>query len=345
MFKLTRHPAGPILRPAKEFEWEKEGVFNPGIAKIGDEIFMLYRAVGEREAYISRFGLAKSSDGINFERLSNEPVFGPGEFFDHWATEDPRITKIDDEFFVTYVAVADRIMKDGRSPLRPFPLETASALLKTRDFKNFEKLGLISPAGSDNKDVVLFPKKIRGRYLALHRPNRWSKEWFSTSYEKFVDEGLPCPIERLPDQPSVWLAWSDNLKNWTDHKLLLWPEHHLDEKVGPGLPPIETADGWLLIYHHVARNWNTGAFVYSIRAALIDLENPGRFISKLSYDILAPETPYETEAEAKIVFPTGGFVQGDKLFVYYGASDRYVCLATGSLSELLEELKRANSDL
>ncbi|HNZ55348.1 MAG TPA: glycosidase [Candidatus Paceibacterota bacterium] len=340
MFKLKKHSGGPVLSPAKNLDWEKEGVFNPGVIKDGEEIIMLYRAVGERESYISRLGLAKSRDGINFERVSNDPVFGPGEFFDHWSTEDPRIVKIDNEFLITYVAVADRIMKNGRSILRPLPLETASALLKTKDFSNFEKVGIISPAGSDNKDVVIFPRKIRGRYAMLHRPNRWSKEWFSSSYEKFVDEGLPCPVERLPDQPSVWLAWSDNLKNWTDHKLLIWPEHHLDEKVGAGLPPIETPDGWLLIYHHVSRNWNTGAFIYTARVALADLDNPNRLIAKIPYDILAPDMPYETNGEIKVVFPTGGFVQGDVLHVYYGASDRYVCLATGSLSELLTELKK-----
>ena len=134
MFKLKKHSGGPVLSPAKNLDWEKEGVFNPGVIKDGEEIIMLYRAVGERESYISRLGLAKSRDGINFERVSNDPVFGPGEFFDHWSTEDPRIVKIDNEFLITYVAVADRIMKNGRSILRPLPLETASALLKTKDF-------------------------------------------------------------------------------------------------------------------------------------------------------------------------------------------------------------------
>ncbi|MFA5736626.1 MAG: hypothetical protein WC893_00440 [Candidatus Paceibacterota bacterium] len=285
MFKLKRHFGGPILSPNKNLEWEREGVFNPGVIQTDKGIIMLYRAVGEREAYISRFGLAKSLDGVNFERLSKEPVFGPGEFFDHWSTEDPRIIKIDNEYFITYVAVPERIMNNGRSILRPIPLETSAALLKTKNFVSFEKMGLISPAGSDNKDIVIFPQKIGGRYAMLHRPNRWSKEWFSTSYEKFVDEGLPCPIEKLPDQPSIWLAWSDNLKNWTDHKLLIWPEHHLDEKVGPGLPPIKTIDGWLLVYHHVARDWNTGSFVYSTRVALVDLNNPSKLLSKIPYDI------------------------------------------------------------
>ncbi len=99
------------------------GVFNPGIAKVGEEIYMLYRAVGERKAYISHLGLAKSRDGINFTRVSKEPVFGPKEVFDKWATEDPRITKIGNDYYVTYVAVAQRIMNNGRSIDRFPPLE------------------------------------------------------------------------------------------------------------------------------------------------------------------------------------------------------------------------------
>lgn len=340
MFKLTRLETGPILRPDKEYPWECEGVFNPGITKIGKEVVMLYRAVGEKESYISRLGLAKSLDGINFKRTSRQPVFEPKEIFDQWSTEDPRITKIGDDFFITYVAVNQRIMNNGKSIDRPLPLETAGALIKTKDFILYENLGIVSPAGSDNKDIVLFPKKIKGRYMMLHRPNRWSQEWFKGPFEKFVDEGLPCSIEQLPDEPSIWLSWSDNLKNWTDHQLLLWPDHHLDEKVGPGLPPIETEDGWLIIYHHVARHQQTGAFTYSARVALLDLEDPSRFIAKIPYDILLPEMPYEKELETNIVFPTGGFVDGDKLFVYYGASDHYVCLATGSIKEILIELKK-----
>ncbi|MDD5318654.1 MAG: HAD-IIB family hydrolase, partial [Candidatus Pacebacteria bacterium] len=103
-YQLTRHPANPILQPSANAAWEKEGVFNPGVVKVDYEVIMLYRAVGERESYTSHIGLAKSKDGISFERLSKEPVFGPKQEFDKWATEDPRITQIEEDFYVTYVA-------------------------------------------------------------------------------------------------------------------------------------------------------------------------------------------------------------------------------------------------
>ena len=339
MFKLKRQESGPIITPDNNLPWEREGVFNPGVVKFNNEIYLLYRAVGERKAYVSRFGLAKSADGLNFKRFSSKPIFEPKEIFDKWATEDPRITEINHDFYITYVAVADRILKDGQAIKRDLPLETATALLKTKDFLSYENLGIISPPNSDNKDIVLFPRQIDGRYYMLHRPNRWSQEWFKGPYEKYVDEGLPCDIKDLPKIPGIWIASSADLRNWTNHKLLMLPLYPADAKIGPGLPPIETEDGWLIIYHHVERGAN-GRLIYSARAALLDINNPSHLLAELPYDILSPEMPYELEKETKIVFPTGGFVTDDTLYVYYGASDFYVCLATGSLSELLNELKK-----
>ncbi|MDD5318874.1 MAG: hypothetical protein PHF79_03645, partial [Candidatus Pacebacteria bacterium] len=315
------------------------GVFNPGVIKVDHEVIMLYRAVGERESYTSHIGLAKSKDGISFERLSKEPVFGPKQEFDKWATEDPRITQIEEDFYVTYVAVPERIMDHNQGIARDLPLETATALLKTKDFLTYENLGIISSPHSDNKDIVLFPKKIGGRYAMLHRPNRWGKEWFESLYSKKVEVPLPFPFEQLPTLPSIWIAWSDDLIHWSDNEMLLSPSHDLDAKVGPGLPPIETSDGWLMIYHHVEKSKIPGNFIYSIRVALLDLKDPTHILGKLSYDILSPERPYESENGTHIIFPTGGYISGDTLFVYYGASDKYVCLATGSVQKLLEALK------
>lgn len=349
MFQLTRIGNKPILEPNKNLAWEAEGVFNPGIIKDNGEVIMLYRAVGEKESYTSHFGLAKSLDGINFERASDKPVFGPSQAFDKWATEDPRITKIDEYFYITYVAVPDRIMENGKSIQRELPLETATALLKTRDFVSYENLGIISPAGSDNKDIVLFPKKIpfidkdgftKLRYGMLHRPNHWSREWLNGPFSAKEQIMTPFPIEKMPQKPSMWISWSDDLINWTDHKLFMQPSHIHDAKNGPGIPPIETKDGWLVIYHHVRKDPLTKHYTYTARAMLFDLNDPTNCLGKLPYDILAPEKPFETENGSTIIFPTGGYVENDTLYVYYGCSDRYVGLASGSINDLLEEFKR-----
>lgn len=339
MFTLTRHEGGPILVPDANHPWEAEGIFNPGVIHTGSEVVMLYRAVGELEAYVSRFGLAKSTDGITFTRASAAPVFGPSQPFDQWGCEDPRIMKIDDAYYVTYVAIPERIMLNGESYPRTGPLETSNALLRTHDFLSYENLGIISPDGSDNKDGVLFPRKIGGRYVMLHRPTGWNKKFC----EKSEQAGLTCPygVVNFPEKPGIWIAYSDDLQHWTDHKVLLPASHHNDAKIGPGLPPIETEAGWLLIYHHVTALDRPDAFEYTTRAALFDLEDPTKLLGKLPYDILKPEMPYELERNSPIVFPTGGFVSDDTLHIYYGASDRYICLATGSLQALLSELMQS----
>ncbi len=329
------------MSPNPNTPWEKEGVFNPAVVRVNGEVIMLYRAVGEKDSYTSRLGLAKSKDGIKFERVSNRPAFEPGETFNKWGVEDPRITQIGDDFFVTYVAVPERVMLYGVAYPRTTPLETSIGLLKTRDFKNFENLGVISPKDSDNKDTVLFPRKINGKYCMLHRPNRWHKAW--CDHLKVNGELLnwPCNLDTLSDNPGIWLSWSNDLKSWGDHKMVLSTSHKVDSKLGAGIPPIETPDGWIVIYHHVVFTDNRDSFIYSVRAALLDLNDPTKVIGKLPYDIMIPEMPYEREQVSSIIFPSGGYVDGDKLFVYYGASDRYICLATGSLSELLSELKQS----
>ncbi|MES2622874.1 MAG: hypothetical protein V4576_00525 [Patescibacteria group bacterium] len=354
MFQLSRVGNKPVLQPDKNIFWETEGVFNAGVTefegKNGKEILMLYRAVGEKDAYVSHFGLATSKDGITFERVTDKPVFGPSKPYDLWATEDPRITKIEDEYYITYVAVADRIMDHGRSIEREIPLETRTALLKTKDFLTYEHLGIITPPGADDKDTVLFPKKIpcidpsgnmRMRYGMLHRPHRWSKDWLHGPFAAKVPIELPFTIDDMPQKPSVWIAWSDDLIHWDMHTPLMKPAQVSAAKNGPGLPPIETPDGWLVIYHHVTEDPLTKRLTYTARAALFELENPTKYVGKLAYNILSPEVSFETEHGAAIVFPTGGFVKDDILYVYYGCSDTYIALATGSLSELIAELKKA----
>ncbi len=334
MFKLTRHKDNPIFAPSPAHPYEKEGVLNPGVVLTDEGVVMLYRSIGERQNYISRICIARSTDGVMFERSPDNPVFSPKEEFDMWGAEDPRITKIDDDYYVAYVAVPDPVLMDGHAVERKKPLETSAALLRTRDFKSFENMGVVTPVSSDNKDVVIFPRKINGRYAMLHRPNHWNREWCKTPYEKTPEDNLLCAMSDLPEAPGIWIAWSDDLVHWDDHKLIMSTYKSFDAKIGAGLPPIETADGWLLIYHHVEKAGG-GRLIYSTRAALLHLKDPRRLLADLPYSILSPEMPYEKD----IVFPSGGFVKDGVLYVYYGASDLTIGLATGSVLDLLAELR------
>lgn len=340
MIKLVRHKGNPILNPNQQNEWESEAVFNPGAVLIDGKVYLLYRAIGEYDSYISRIGLAVSEDGFNFERMSDKPIIKPGKDYDRWACEDPRITQIGDTFYITYVALDKRIREGGKPTYEIIHhLNSQTALLTTKDFVHFKHHGIITPKNSDNRDVVIFPEKINGKFVIIHRPHSWSKNWFKNPLSKEVKVDIPVKYENLSRRPAVWIAYADDLtKDWFDHKLIIRSHREEDEKTGAGPPPIKTDKGWLLIYHHVKKNKNNG-IIYTARAALLDLKNPSKVIAKTPYDILEPEEEYEIKGDVdNVVFPTGIVVKEGILFVYYGAADKKIALATIELDKLLEEL-------
>ena len=338
MIKLARYKKNPILKPNPRNMWESKAVFNPGAALKDDKIYLLYRAVGEYNTYISRIGIATSRDGFNFKRISKKPIIKPGRKYDKWACEDPRITRIGDTFYITYVALSQRIRKGGKPTYETMHLlNSQTALITTKDFVRFRRRGIITPKNSDNRDVVIFPEKINGKFAIIHRPHRWCKNWLKDPLSKKIKVKMPVPKKYLPRKPAIWISFSDDLKKWEDHKLLIWPTHEEDEKTGAGPPPIKTDKGWLLIYHHVKKN--KGGIVYTARAALLDLQNPSKIISKTPYDILSPQKKYESKGDVdNVVFPTGAVVKNGILFVYYGAADKTCCAATIKLGRILDEL-------
>ncbi len=341
MIKLKRVKENPVLSPNKNIEWESKAVFNPGAILIDDKVHLLYRAIGEYDTYISRIGLATSSDGINFERKNKVPIIKPQEDYDRWACEDPRVTKVDDTFYITYVALEQRI-KEGGKPTYDIihNLNSQTALVTTKDFVKFERHGIITPKNSDNRDVVIFPEKINGKFAILHRPHRWCKNWFNDPRSKEMDVSIPVTFEELPQRPATWISYSSDLKNWSEHKLLIRSSHENDEKTGPGAPPIKTDEGWLLIYHHVKKD-NNGKIIYTAKTAMLDLENPRKIIAKIPYPILEPKEDYEVNGDVNnVVFPTGSFIRNGTLSVYYGTADKYCGLATIELKEIIDELLR-----
>jgi len=326
--KLKRWPGNPILAPFPDHRWEREAVYNPGAFRYQGKVYLLYRAVGDHERYSSRFGLAVSEDGFYFERASDEPVFEPGADYDKGGCEDPRIVKMGEEFLITYAALprppreygdfVETIRKLREDPLHPrIHVFSHTGLLCSPDLRNFERIAMITPPDVDDRDGVLFPEKVGGRYLLLHRPTEWTGPEYGA------------------ERPSIWLAHSADLKHWTDHKLLFKPEQPWEAmKIGAGPPPIRTQEGWLLIYHGVDEN-----FVYRAGMVLLDPDRPDRVIARSPHPILEPEEPYEKVGDIpNVVFPTGTAVMDGKLFVYYGAADKVCCVATAPLNELLEFL-------
>jgi len=248
---------------------------------------------------ISHLRLARSVDGVNFSIDPKPTIMAQGPQ-ESYGIEDARVTLIDDTYYITYVAVSH--------------FSYTTSLMTTTDWSDYQRRGAIFHP--QNKDVVIFPERINGAYFALHRPDPG----------KF---GLPA----------IWIARSPDLLHWGDHRHLLGPslEGWDAWKVGAGAPPIATERGWLEIYHGVSHDG-----VYGLAALLLDGEDPSRVIACSPAPLLVPETMYEIQGFFSNTVFTDGVVrklgESDRLLVYYGASDQYVCMTEFSIQAILDSL-------
>ena len=335
--KLVKYTGNPIIAPNPDNEWENLVTCNPGVIYDEGVFYMLYRAAGDDEDHVIRFGLAKSVDGLHFERVSDTPAFSPSEDGpDSGCVEDPRIVKLGGEFYVTY---AYRPYSPGRYWTLPHDVVRLpecgadapkawsanlgnTGLALTRDFRHFRRLGRLTSPVLDDRDVILFPEKVNGKYVMLHRP----KEYIGPEY------GV--------DFPSIWVKFSDDLLAWEDkesHLLITGRKGTWEEKIGGSTPPVLTDDGWLMIYHGVG---DGGTAAYQVGAMLLDREDPLKVLARTPEPILSPEEWYETQGFYNhCVFPTGNVVVDGTFYLYYGGADKYVGVATCPLRELLDYLK------
>jgi len=319
--KLVRYEGNPIIKPRGD-DWESVATFNCAALYKGGKIHVLYRAVGDYVRYASHQGYAVFDENLNLLERPDEPVFGPDLRLWEMSIEDPRLTEIESEVYMTYV-VTPTPSPPGAVRRRlgiPKPRTAAprTALARVRDFKSFERLGIITPYDADERDVVLFPEKIQGKYAAIHRPSNWI--------------GPGYPVER----PSIWFAFLDGLPGrMYSHKVIMQPKQPWEaKKIGAGPPPIKTERGWLLIYHGVDPD-----HVYRAGAALLDLEEPWRVITRTEEPVLEPEEPYEVEGDVpNVVFPEGAVLVGDRLLVFYGAADKVCCVASVPLDKFVISL-------
>ncbi|MFW6189703.1 MAG: glycosidase [Planctomycetota bacterium] len=332
---LQRYEANPVLEPRPE-AWDGVSVFNPGAILAGGRVRMLYRAVSDIRQYVSRFGLAVSEDGRRFERAVEGPVYGPEGEFEKGGVEDARITRDGEDYLVAYAAVSrvpgpvyEEMDFFARAKEDPFierpgipPLgESYTGLLRSPDLREFHFEGLITPPGIDDRDGILFPEKIGGRYVMLHRPSAWVGGEYGT------------------EKPAVWLAFSSDLRNWDygtpGQYLLMEPRSDWEAaKIGGGPPPVRTEAGWLVVYHGVDER-----YVYRVGAALLDPEDPLKVLARTDEFLMEPTEEWErTGVIPNVVFPTAAVVLGGELLVYYGAADRVVGLATADLDEMLDYL-------
>jgi predicted GH43/DUF377 family glycosyl hydrolase len=337
---ITVKKEGIILEKT-ERGFENAGVLNPAIYSDGDTLHVFYRAVN-RENY-SSIGYCKIKEVKDVFDRKEVPVLYPQFEYEKQGVEDPRIVKIDDVFYLTYTAY------DGINAL--------GALATSSDLIHWEKRGLISPQYSYeefkhlaesrgelsekyfrfngkyivpkknrkkvmvwDKNVILFPKKIKNKFYFLHR--------IKPDIQIIAVTDLSELTHSFWD--SVFLLFSDYI--------LITPKYdHEVSYVGGGCPPIETEKGWLLIYHGVHDTIN--GYVYCTCVALLELENPMNEIARLPYPLFEPEYEYELHGNVdNICFPTGAVILNDTLYIYYGAADEHIACASVSVTELLKEL-------
>lgn len=337
--KLTKWTGNPCLSPNPVNYWEELVVCNPGVWYENGTFYMLYRAAGNDKEHVIRFGLATSTDGFNFERASDKFAFGPSiDGMDKGGVEDARIVKFDDYYYVTYAFRPtspgqywnfghDEILTEDCGVHAPqFINENIAntALAMTKDFKTWQRLGRITDSNLDDRDVILFPEKIDGKFWMLHRPKQWIGEKWG------------------PKHPAIWLRSSEDMLVWNEESDLLIEgiEGGWEEKIGGSTPPLRTDKGWLVLYHGVE---NGGQGHYRVGALMLDLEDPRKILGRTKNFIMEPEFDYEIEGYYKgCVFPTGNVIVDNTLYVYYGGADKYVGVATADVDTLVDNILANN---
>ena len=284
-------------------------MFNPGATYFQGKVLLLAR-VEDRRGF-SHLTKAISEDGISNWQIEDVPTLEP-EPDKHpeelWGIEDPRISWLDElgRWGITYTAYS-----------RGGPLV---AMALTDDFINFDRLGPVMPP--EDKDAALFPRQINGKWVLVHRP--------------IVTSCVPGA--------HIWLSYSDDLVHWSNSQVLMnarrggWWDA---SKIGLCTPPLETAEGWLMLYHGVRRT-ASGA-IYRLGLALLDLDNPRKVLHRSDEWVFGPSEVYERQGDVADVVFSGGWVLDDKtglLKMYYGGADTCIALATASISDILEYIQK-----
>lgn len=304
---LWRHHGNPII------DWnpipKAARIFNSAVMPYGDAFIGVFRA--DHKHGRPQIHVGHSKDGLHWDINHEEIqwVDESGSPYQPSYAYDPRLVKVDDLYYIIFCT------DFGGAAL---------GLGVTEDFRTFTRLE--NPFIPFNRNGVLFPKKVNGKYLLLSRPS-------DSGHTPFGD---------------IFLSESPDLVHWGKHRRVMarggfgWWQ---SVKIGAGPNPIETTEGWLLFYHGVSGTCN--GFVYSMGAALLDPDDPSKVLYRTRDYLLTPELPYETVGFVpNVVFPCATLHDADtgRIAVYYGAADTYVGVAYTRLEELLAHMKQ-NSDL
>lgn len=306
---FKRLTPGPILVPNSSSAWEAKAVFNPTSIFLGGKFHILYRAMSEDNTSV--VGYLESKDGTTISYKSDKPIYKPRESFEekrvpngNSGCEDPRLTVMGDKIYMCYTAY------NGVTP----PSIAITSISK----KNFlakkwlwTKSVVVTRDGVDDKDGCLHPEKVNGKFLLFHRvDNKICGDFGSTTY--FTERNNFKNIPIMGPRKGMWDA----------------------QKVGISSTPIKTKYGWLMLYHGVSET-----SVYRVGAVLLDLKDPTIVISRTTDYIFEPVLPYEKFGQVNdVVFPCGATLKGDIIYMYYGAGDSVIDVASIKLDDLLKSL-------
>ena len=314
---LNRHNTNPIISPTSGNHWEANQTFNPAAILLNGKVHFLYRAVGNDG--ISRLGYAVSKNGFFVDKKMPHPayqlrvknkVFNVYSYLSggSWGgTEDPRLTRVGKEN-VLYLMYT--VCENG--------LRVALTSIKLDDFLNkkwkWRQPIFISPPGKANKNWVIFPEKIKGKYAVLHS----IKPHVQIEYLDNFD---------FKEKPYIESFHGGGLrkKGWDK-----WIR-------GVGAPPIKTKYGWLIFYHAMDNDWSK----YKVGTMLLDLKDPTKILYRSKKPILEPEEFYENNGfKGGVVYASGAVVKSGKLYIYYGSADSCICVASANLNKFLKALKK-----
>lgn len=333
---------GVVLKKTSH-HFENQGVLNPAVIEVDGKIHMFYRAVA-MDNY-STIGYCMLSEPLTVEKRHESPIIFPQSEYEFQGLEDPRIVEIDRVYYLSYTAY------NGINAL--------GSLATSTDLIHWQKQGIVVPQvtyeefkhfievndsalsekyirynqqqqGNDkrerkvflwDKNLIFFPRRINGKICFLHRIK--------------PDIQVVLNIENVDDLTIDF--WQNHLSSFKEHVALEPKHNHEVSYIGGGCPPIETEAGWLLIYHGV--HDTVDGYVYTACAALLDLNDPSKEIARLPYPLFTPDQTWEIEGYVNnVCFPTGTITKDNVLYIYYGAADECIAVASLVLSDLIFEL-------
>ena len=321
MYVVKRSEQNPFLIPNRDHYWEEFATFNLCPIKHGKTIYGLYRAISAFDAIrdphqISIIGIGKSSDGVHFKDRAQ--FIAPGEEWDQFGCEDPRVTHFEGAFYTFYTALS-------KYPFSSDGIKVAVAI--SHDLKEVSERHLVTPFNA--KAMTLFPERVDGKITVI----------FSAHTDSPPAKMVVAQVDKIEElwSPDFWTKWQNNIDEF-----VIDPKRSPYDHVEIGAPPIKTKYGWLLVYSHIQNYFsNPGNLekIFGVEALLLDLDDPRKIIGRTEGPLIVPEEPYELSGHiSNVVFPSGAILDKDKLTIYYGAADTTACSAHINITDLISSM-------